>query len=90
MKYLLIILVIGLVFFMLGFKRSRPGVKPPAPPPAPPAPPPAPPAPPAVPQHIVSCAHCGLHLPQSEALPGLGGVFCSAAHRAAHEAGKTP
>lgn len=81
MKYLLIILVIGLVFFMLGFKRSRPGVKPP---------PPAPPAPPAVPQHIVSCAHCGLHLPQSEALPGLGGVFCSAAHRAAHEAGKTP
>lgn len=83
MKYLLIILVIGLVFFMLGFKRSRPGVKPPAPPPAPPAPP-------AVPQHIVSCAYCGLHLPQSEALPGLGGVFCSAAHRAAHEAGNTP
>lgn len=28
------------------------------------------------------CAHCGLHLPRSEALPGRGGVFCSEAHRA--------
>ncbi|HRH06612.1 MAG TPA: PP0621 family protein [Burkholderiaceae bacterium] len=37
-------------------------------------------------QQMVSCAHCGVHLPQSEALPspdGLGGApwFCSAEHR---------
>jgi uncharacterized protein len=81
MKYLLLILVIGLVAFMLGFKRSRP--KPSAPSPAAPKAPPTPPAP----QDMVSCAHCGLHLPRDEALPGRGGLFCSPAHRAAFEAG---
>jgi uncharacterized protein len=34
---------------------------------------------------MLSCAQCGLHLPRDEALPGRGGVFCSAAHRAAYE-----
>jgi uncharacterized protein len=38
------------------------------------------------PQPMLSCAHCGLHLPRDEALPGRGGVFCGAAHRAAYEA----
>jgi len=52
---------------------------------------PAPPAPrPATrtgisPQDMVACAHCGLHLPRSEALAdGPGGsepFYCSAAHR---------
>ena len=37
------------------------------------------------PQTMLSCAHCGLHLPRDEALPGRGGVFCDAAHRAAFE-----
>lgn len=37
-------------------------------------------------QIMVSCAHCGVHLPQAEALPspdGLGGApwFCSVEHR---------
>lgn len=36
-------------------------------------------------QIMVSCAHCGLHLPQTEALSGPGGVaeqwFCSSEHR---------
>ena len=36
-------------------------------------------------QVMVSCAHCGLHLPQTEALPGPNGVvekwFCSLEHR---------
>jgi uncharacterized protein len=36
-------------------------------------------------QPILACAHCGLHLPRDEALPGRGGVFCSAAHRTAFE-----
>lgn len=81
MKYLLLILVIGLVAFMLGVKRARP-----ARPATPKAEPPATPARP-VSQEIVSCAHCGLHVPQAEALPGRGGLFCSTAHRAAYEAG---
>jgi uncharacterized protein len=38
-----------------------------------------------LPQPMLSCAHCGLHLPRDEALPGRGGVFCDAAHRAAFE-----
>ena len=37
------------------------------------------------PQAMLPCAECGLHLPKGDALPGQGGVFCSAAHRAAHE-----
>lgn len=40
---------------------------------------------PDVPQPILACAQCGLHLPRDEALPGRGGVFCTAAHRAAFE-----
>ncbi|HJV61757.1 MAG TPA: PP0621 family protein [Albitalea sp.] len=34
---------------------------------------------------MVACAHCGLHLPRNEALPGRGGLFCGEAHRAAFE-----
>ena len=31
---------------------------------------------------MVSCAHCGLHLPRDEALPGPEtGFYCSDAHR---------
>jgi uncharacterized protein len=35
---------------------------------------------------MLTCAHCGTHLPRELALPGRGGVFCDAAHRAAFEA----
>jgi uncharacterized protein len=35
---------------------------------------------------MVACAECGTHLPQGEALPGRGGHFCCAEHRARHEA----
>jgi uncharacterized protein len=45
-------------------------------------------APPSATQgELVRCAQCGVHLPRDEALPGRGGVFCSAAHRAAYEQG---
>jgi uncharacterized protein len=37
------------------------------------------------PQAMLACAHCGVHVPASEALPGRGGVFCGPAHRAAFE-----
>jgi uncharacterized protein len=34
---------------------------------------------------MLTCAHCGTHLPRELALPGRGGVFCDATHRAAFE-----
>ncbi len=38
------------------------------------------------PQDMVRCAHCGLHLPRSEAIPGgekaAVQLYCSAEHRA--------
>ena len=34
---------------------------------------------------MVACRQCGVHLPQHEALPGRGGVFCGEAHRAEYE-----
>ena len=38
----------------------------------------------APPQAMVDCAHCGLHLPASEAvLDDAGRAFCGAAHRVA-------
>lgn len=37
------------------------------------------------PEPMLTCAHCGLHLPRDEALPGRGGVFCGDAHRKAFE-----
>jgi len=81
-KYLFLLLVLALVFYGLGAKRSRPrdgdeAARPKAPPPAPP-------------QSMVACAQCGVHLPAQDALPGRGGQFCSAGHRAAFEARHPP
>ncbi len=36
---------------------------------------------------MVQCAHCGLHLPESEALFGGKQPYCTEAHR---QAGQTP
>ena len=45
-----------------------------------------PPAAPAAPQAMLRCAHCGVHLPASDAIAGPGEtVYCSAAHRQAAE-----
>lgn len=30
---------------------------------------------------MVRCAHCGIYLPASDALPGAAGVYCSNEHR---------
>ncbi|MBT9502074.1 MAG: hypothetical protein IV092_12560 [Burkholderiaceae bacterium] len=73
MKYLILLLVIGIVALLLGFKRRTP-----------------PPMrredePKKKALSMVSCAECGLHLPVGEALPGVGGHFCSAEHRNAYE-----
>ncbi len=43
---------------------------------------PAPPSPtPSLPQEMVACAHCGLHLPRSEALAEAGHFYCSREHQ---------
>jgi len=34
-------------------------------------------------QDMVTCAHCGIHLPHDEAVAGARGQYCSAAHRSA-------
>ena len=75
MKYLVLVLVIGLVAFLLGFKgrvaprpKSGSGASSKAP------------------LEMVRCAECGMHLPEFEALPGRGGQFCSVEHRSRFEA----
>ncbi len=73
MKYLLVLLVVIAVIWMLrSGLRSR-------------MPPPDAGARPQEPRPMLTCAHCGIHLPRDEALPGRGGVFCDAGHRAAFE-----
>lgn len=84
MKFVFWIAVLAIVFFLIGFKRGRPR--------APQARPPAPSAAQArtaAPEAMVSCDECGAHLPASESLPGRGGQFCCAEHRAAHESRST-
>ena len=34
----------------------------------------------AAPQEMVECAHCGVHLPRTEAHQGRTGLYCSAEH----------
>ena len=47
-----------------------------------------PPAAPAAPHAMLRCAHCGVHLPASDAIAGPGeAVYCRAAHRQAAERG---
>ncbi len=38
---------------------------------------------PAAPTHMAVCLHCGIHLPQDEAVAGEKGLYCSTEHRAA-------
>jgi uncharacterized protein len=52
------------------------------------APPPSaarPPAAGSAPADMVSCRHCGLHLPAAEAMMGAQGPYCSAEHLRRHE-----
>jgi uncharacterized protein len=80
MKFLLVVLVVAVgLWFLLGRSQGRGGgrVKSDARPgrvnrPAS-----------AEPQAMVSCAHCGVHLPQTEALQHEGQAYCSEAHRIA-------
>lgn len=37
------------------------------------------------PQNMVACQHCGLHLPENDAVRSRSGVYCSEEHRALKE-----
>lgn len=78
MKYLVLLLVVAVVFWLIRSSRRPPSE------PRPKAPPAAA-APPGI-EDIVRCSSCGVHLPRSEALAGRGGLFyCGEGHRAEHE-----
>ena len=75
MKYLVIIIVVLAVLWFASRSRSRVREDKAS----------APQRETAAIEDMVTCAHCQVHLPKSEALPGRGGYFCDEAHRAAHE-----
>lgn len=35
----------------------------------------------AMPVRMVACAHCGTHLPETDAVSGAGGFYCNDDHR---------
>jgi uncharacterized protein len=81
MKYLLLLLVVGVAAWVFVSRRRGPGGLGQTPPPAPPA---KPDAAAALPSQMIACVHCGLHLPQAEAQADAAGrFFCSEAHRVA-------
>jgi uncharacterized protein len=71
MKYLLILLLVLVVIWAV--KRGR-APKPPQTPKTPES---------SAPSEMVTCAQCGIHLPQDEAVSGQKGLYCSTDHRAA-------
>lgn len=81
MKFFLLLgLFLLVVWLMRGGRRSRPPQAAP-----PPAPADAPVAREVGNEAMVACVHCGVHLPQSEAVAAPAGWFCGQAHRIAHE-----
>lgn len=75
LKYLLLAVVIIWLFYSPALRGKRQGGTP-----TPPAPSPTP----GKAENMVQCAHCGVHLPEGEALKdGHGHPYCSAAHRQA-------
>lgn len=71
LKFLLLI-ALGLIVWRLWQPGRESGRK---------TPPPASGAAPVVPERMVRCAHCGVHLPESDALADGGVHYCNAAHR---------
>ena len=65
-KFLLLILLIVVVWRLAPhFRRREPTAD----------------RPPGAPQQMVSCEHCGLYLPQDEAIGADGRYYCCAEHR---------
>ncbi|MBK0391706.1 PP0621 family protein [Ramlibacter algicola] len=75
MKFLLLVLVLVVAYAVWRSSRERERAE------HAPAPPKAP-RQPALPQDMVSCPVCGLHLPRDEALAGASGrLYCGPDHR---------
>lgn len=72
MKYLVLLAVLAVVLGVWRSRQSRSEA---------PTPPAAAPRPPLSPQDMVACAHCGLHLPRSEALAEVGQMYCCREHQ---------
>ena len=85
MKFLVLILVVLVVVMLAKAARGRLARRSDD---AASAPPPG--ATPSEGEVMLACAHCGLHLPRGDALPGRGGVYCSEGHRAIAEARHGP
>lgn len=65
-KFLLLVLVIAIVWRLAqGVRRKNAARR----------------TPPAAPGQMVSCSHCGLYLPQSEAVAAGDKYYCCAEHR---------
>lgn len=71
MKYLFWLVVLGVVWWVWSKRSNAPGK---ADSPERHDPPP---------EKMVTCAHCGVHLPESEGLADGGRIYCCEAHRAA-------
>ncbi len=80
MKYLIVIIMLGLTFWIWRKNRTdttrsvdQPKAK-------------APQASNSQPQLMITCAACGIHLPQADAVAGQRGMYCSAGHLQEKEA----
>lgn len=73
MKYLLVLLVVGVALYI--WRANRKAEREEA------APPPPPPTAPRTPAQMLACARCGVHLPAADAVPGQRGSYCSVDHR---------
>lgn len=70
MKYLVLLLVLGVAYFSWRSKRIPKAAKRRRAPPTL-----------AAPQEMLACAVCGVHVPRSEALTSQGRHYCSVAHQ---------
>jgi uncharacterized protein len=71
MKFLLVLVVVAVLLWLM-FGRRRGAAESSRKPPAPPQP-----------AAMIACAHCGVHLPRSDAVGSGAQWFCSEAHRLA-------
>jgi uncharacterized protein len=75
MKYLLVLSVV-LIGFWVWRNNRREDIQRQRPPP---------PEQPALPLKMVACLHCGTHLPETESVKGPRGHYCSTEHRRQNE-----
>ncbi len=78
MKYLLVLAVVMVAFYVWRNNRVTDRSK---------SRPPPPPEGSRLPVVMVACQHCGTHLPQGDTVQGALGPYCSADHRRLKEGG---